>query len=142
MNEYTYSEINLGMEASFERKITDEMMNAFRSISGDVNPLHSDDEYARSVLDGRFPSHVCYGMLTASFYSTLGGCFLPGKYSLIHSVDSLKLLNPVFVGDKLTVHGVVIDKQDDLRLIVVKADIQNQNSKYVSKAKMKILVLK
>ena len=51
-------------------------------------------------------------------------------------------MNPVYVGDELEVLGKVVDKIDDLRLIVLKVVIKNQDKKVVSKAKMKVLVMK
>lgn len=142
MNEYTISTIQAGTTASFTRQITPEMEDAFRAITGDDNPLHRDDDFAREVSGGKFPGHAAFGMLTASLYSTLAGMYLPGKYSLIHSFDELSFLKPVFAGDTLTVEGTVTDVSADLGLIRVKAVIRNQNNKTVSKAKMKILVLK
>jgi len=81
-------------------------------------------------------------MLTASLYSTLAGVYLPGKYSLIHSLEDLKFLKPVYAGDKLTVSGDVVDKDGQLGLIIIKAEIRNQENKCVSKAKIKVLVVK
>ena len=142
MNEYKLCDIEIGMEASFNKTVTIEMENSFREISGDENPLHKDDEFAKEISDGKFRSHAAFGMLTASLYSTMAGMYLPGKFSLIHSFDDLSFLNPVFVGDNLTVTGKVVDKVDDLRLIVLKVSIRNQEKKVVSRAKMKVLVMK
>lgn len=142
MKEYTISEIEIGMQASFQRQLTKEMEDAFRVISGDDNPLHKDDDFAREVSDGKFQGHAAFGMLTASLYSTIAGMYLPGKYSLIHSVDELSFLKPVFVGDILTVIGEVVDKNEALRLIQLKVIIKNQNNKVVSRARMKVLVMK
>lgn len=142
MNEYTFAEISPGMKASFEKEITLEMENGFREISGDDNPLHRDDEFAREAGGGKFPGHAVFGMLTASFYSTMAGMYLPGKYSLIHSFDEISFLKPVFVGDKLTITGEVTGKEETLNLIHLKVTIRNQNNKLVSRARMKILVLK
>jgi acyl dehydratase len=68
--------------------------------------------------------------------------YLPGKYSLIHSLERIDFKKPVFRGDVLTVSGTVREKQDDLKLIIIDAVIKNQNSKVVSKACMKVLVQK
>lgn len=141
MKEYTINDISVGMTESFQRQITLEMENAFREISGDQNPLHRDDEYARSIGEGKFHQHVSFGMLTASLYSTLAGMYLPGKYSLIHSFDELAFVKPVYVGDVLTVTGQVIDKDMALGLIRLKVKINNQDNKIVSKAKMKVLIM-
>ena len=73
MNEYTYEEIQIGHTESFSKEITIEMENAFRTLSGDENPLHKDDAFAREISAGRYKSHVTFGMLTASLLSILGG---------------------------------------------------------------------
>ena len=72
----------------------------------------------------------------------MAGMYLPGKYSLIHSIDELSFLAPVFIGDVLEVSGKVIDKNIDLKFIVIKVVIKNQDKKTVSRAKMKVLVMK
>ena len=71
MREYTYDEITVGQIESFTVTMTTEMEDAFRRMTGDENPLHRDDAYACEVSQGRFSSHVSFGMLTASFYSTI-----------------------------------------------------------------------
>ena len=142
MNEYTLKDIVIGLEASFTKKITSEMEDTFRVITGDDNPLHRDDEFAREIGGGKFRSHASFGMLTASLYSTIAGMYLPGKYSLIHSFDEISFLKPVFAGDVLTVTGTVVDKNEDLKLIMLKVVIRNQDNKMVYRAKMKVLVLK
>lgn len=142
MNEYAIGDIEIGMEASFSKVITKEMEDSFRIISGDENPLHKDDDFARECSGGKYKGHVAFGMLTASLYSTIAGMYLPGKYSLIHSLEEISFLKPVFAGDELTVSGEVIDKNEDLRLIVLKVKISNQDKKVVSRAKMKVLVMK
>ncbi|WP_026491175.1 MaoC/PaaZ C-terminal domain-containing protein [Butyrivibrio sp. XPD2002] len=140
MREYTYEELEIGQNESFTKEITAEMENAFRSITGDENPLHKDDGFAGEISGGKYSSHVTFGMLTASLYSTLAGMYLPGKYSLIHSFDRIDFRKPVFVGDVLTVSGTIHEKQDDLSLIIIDALIKNQNGKVVSKAAMKVIV--
>jgi acyl dehydratase len=79
-------------------------------------------------------------MLTASFYSTLAGMYLPGRYSLIHSVES-KFLRPVYVGDALTVSGVVREKEDAYHMLILALLIKNQNNEKISKGTMQVMVL-
>lgn len=142
MNEYCFEDIQIGQTESFQKKITVGMEDSFREITGDTNPLHRDDAFAIEVGNGKFKSHVSFGMLTASFYSTLAGMYLPGKYSLIHSINNLSFKKPVFTGDVLTVTGTVKEKYDDLMLICVSVKITNQDGIVVSEADMKILVQK
>ena len=142
MNEYTIEEIQVGMSASFKKLITKEMEDSFRVITGDENPLHKEDDFALEISGGNFKGHAAFGMLTASFYSTVAGMYLPGKYSLIHSFDEISFMKPVFVGDELTVNAEVIDKYEALKMIRLKIIIKNQDNKKVSRAKMKVLVMK
>lgn len=141
MNEYIFQDLYLGQSESFQVVMTRELEECFRKITGDVNPLHADDQFAQEIGNGRFKSHVTFGMLTASFYSTLAGVYLPGKYSLIHSLD-IKFQKPVYMGDQLTIAGEIMGKQDELKLIQIKATIKNQKAQKVSQADMKVLVMK
>lgn len=76
MNAYKISDISVGMKESFTCTVTAEMMRKFLDITADENPLHTDESFAKTK---GFPSRVVYGMLTASFISTLGGFIFPGS---------------------------------------------------------------
>lgn len=138
MNYYDFDEIVEGMEESFTVKVTHEMMEAFLRITGDVNPLHTDVSFAK---EKGYDSCVVYGMLTASFLSTLAGVYLPGKNSLIHSVET-KFVKPVFEGDVLTVSGKVTEKRELFSAFVMKVEIRNQNNEKVLRGNMQIGVMK
>lgn len=134
MNRYEFEEIQVGMSESFQVTVTEQMMDAFREMTGDENPLHSDEQYA--IAKG-FDKRVVYGMLTASFLSTLAGVYLPGQKSLIHSVE-FKCVKPVLAGDCLTVSGTVAEKEERFRYIKVKAVICNQKNEKVLRGMMQI----
>lgn len=138
MNDYSLKDIYSGMQESFSVKITPELEDSFRELTGDRNPLHYDDEFAQKYLRGG--GHAVFGMLSAAFLSTLAGMYLPGKYSLIHSVENLSFLKPVHSGDVLNVKGVVTDIYEELRMIKVGVTMSRPDE-VVLKAKMKILVL-
>ena len=134
MNTYTYDQIEVGHKESFKVKVTQADMDKFREITGDVNPLHKDPEYAGSL---GHPGCVVFGMLTASYLSTLAGVYLPGQHSLIHSVKT-KFSGTVYVGDELTIEGTVTEKNDTFELIIIKAVIKNQEGMKVCKAEMQV----
>ena len=79
---------------------------------------------------------MVYGMLTASFYSTLVGMYLPGKHALLQEVCT-SFIAPVFPGDNLTVYGKVSAIHLDLRFIEIRANITNQLGEKVSRAKLR-----
>ena len=76
MNHYTLSELAVGQSENFTVTVTQEMMEDFYRLTGDDSPIHRSEEYAA----GRgYPGRVVYGMLGASFFSTLAGVYLPGS---------------------------------------------------------------
>ena len=116
MNHYTFEEIKTGMEEQFSVTITEQMMQQFREMTGDVNPLHCADTFAK---EKGFAGKVAYGMLTASFLSTMAGVYLPGENSLIQSVE-VKFVKPVFPGEEITFTGKVSEINDTFRFLVLK----------------------
>jgi len=137
MNRYEYSDLYVDMEESFKVVITEAMMNAFAGITGDYNPLHTDRRFAESK---GFNDKVVYGMLTASFLSTLAGMYLPGERSIIQNVD-ISFVKPVFIGDELEIIGRVVELHDCVKQMVLKVVIKNQEDKKVVRGKMKIGIL-
>lgn len=135
MNEYCYNEIEIGQLESFNVIINQDMMDSFKRITGDTNPLHNDVDFAKKDYEDK----VVYGFLVSSFYSTLAGVYLPGKWSLIYDVE-IGMTAPVYIGDKLSILGKVIDKNDAFKMITIKLCIQNQYKKNVSKRKMRVIV--
>ena len=110
------------------------MQDSLRTITSDCNPLHAEDDYAAKK---GHPSRVVFGMLSASFLSALAGVYLPGEHSLIHAVE-IKLRKPVYIGDTLTIEGMVADKSDAVKTIQVKFTMTNQNGVKVAKGEMQI----
>jgi len=137
MNTYTWDEIKIGMTESFEVTVTEEMLDSFKSITGDVNPLHNDEDFAKGK---GHPGRVAYGMLTASFLSTLAGVYMPGERSLIQQV-AIKFAKPVYIGDKLTVTGEVVELNDTVQRIELKVTIVNHENKKVLRGQMTIGVI-
>ena len=137
MKEYRYEDISLGLTESFSVIVNKEMHLDFSRNSGDINPMHVDVEYAK--LHG-YQDVVVFGMLTASFYSTLVGVYLPGKYALLQGVNTT-FHAPVFSGDTLLITGSVVELRDKYKMIEIKAKIINQCGKTVSRAMINSRVL-
>lgn len=137
MNTYTFDDLKVGMSESFQVTITEAMLDSFKGITGDVNPLHNDEEFAKAK---GHVGRVAYGMLTASFLSTLAGVYLPGEKSLIQQVET-KFSSPVYIGDELTVKGEIAELVESVQRLTLKVTITNQNGKKVLRGKMQILVV-
>ena len=137
MNSYKFKEISIGLKESFEVTLDLPKVDAFIEITGDKNPIHLDNEYA---LNNGFNGRIVHGLLTASFFSTLAGEYLPGRYSILHSID-IQFSNPVYIDDLLTISGVVKYINEAYKQIEIEVKIINQNGVNVSKGKMKVGVI-
>ena len=133
MNSYTLAELAPGLAESFTVTVTEDMMRQFYAITGDCSPIHMDAAYA----DERgYAGRVVYGMLGASFFSTLAGVYLPGEHCLLHSVEA-KFAKPVMVGDVLTVSGKVTEVNGTFGEVTIKAVITNQDGQKVTRGLIK-----
>ena len=134
--EYKLEEIEIGQKKKFSVRITESMINEFAKISGDFNPLHMDEEYAKST---KFGKRVCHGMLLASFFSKMVGMHLPGKNALYFS-QTLNFRFPCFINDEVSVEGEVLEKSLTSRIITLKTTICDQNRKCLLDGVAKVIV--
>ena len=133
MNHYTLADMTPGLTEQFTVTVTPEMMDTFCKLTGDVSPIHMDEDYAK----GRgYPGRVVYGMLGASFFSTLAGVYLPGEHCLLHGVEC-RFAKPIFIGDTLTVSGTVVGVSEIGSEAEIKAVITNQDGKRVTRGVIK-----
>ena len=98
---YFFEDLNVGMQATMSRTITETDLRNFSGVSGDTNPMHLNEEFAAETP---FGGCIVHGMLTASLISAAVGTKLPGP-GCIYLSQTLKFLAPVRVGD--TVYAVV-----------------------------------
>ena len=135
-SEYSFDEIELGMQKSFKVDISKNMLDVFGRDTGDYNPLHMSEEYASSTS---FKKRVCSGMFLSSFFSRLVGMYLPGKHAL-HISQSLNFVNPCFIGETITVEGKVIDKSLATKIIKLETTITNESGKRIIDGKAQVIV--
>lgn len=114
-----FKELEVGQTSSFIKVISEQDIQTFATLTGDVNPLHLDEGFARQF---NYRGPVVYGMLSASFISTLIGNFLPGPGSLWLS-QTLDFVETVYVGEELKVVGTIKQKSESTRLIVLETVI-------------------
>jgi 3-hydroxybutyryl-CoA dehydratase len=88
-------EITEGMSAVFSKTVTDADIVLFAGITGDTNPVHLDEEFAKPTM---FKGRIAHGMLTAGFISAVFGTKLPGP-GCIYMSQNLKFKAPVKIGD-------------------------------------------
>lgn len=108
---YFIEDLSAGMTALFAKTVTEADIVLFAGISGDINPVHLNHEFATETM---FEGRIAHGMLTASFISTVIGTRLPGP-GAIYLKQSLNFRAPVRVGDtvraRATIRQVIPEKR-------------------------------
>jgi len=96
-------DLEIGMSRMLERKITQNDILLFSKVSGDENPVHLDEEYAKQTIFGR---RIAHGMLTASLISAVIAEQLPG-HGTVYLSQTLKFVRPVLPGQFVTTKVLV-----------------------------------
>jgi len=122
-----FEDIQIGDSVSLKKSIQEKDVEAFARLTGDTNPLHMDESFAKKTKLG---ARVSHGMLTSSFVSTLIGMNLPGRGSVLTNI-SLDFKKPVFIGDTLIASIEVTKKVLLIKQVFLKISIGNQHSKIV-----------
>jgi len=123
----TFDEIKVGDTASLVRTLSRADIELFAVMSGDVNPAHVDDEYARSDM---FHKIVAHGMWGASLISTLLGTKLPGP-GTIYLDQTLSFLHPVTIGDTITITVKVVEMDAKKHHVTLDCECTNQRGEVV-----------
>src|SRR5712692_8792254 len=123
----TFDEIKLGETASLVRTLSREDIDLFAIMSGDVNPTHVDEEYAKSDM---FHKIIAHGMWGASLISTLLGTKLPGPGTM-YLGQTLCFHHPVALGDRITVTVTATAKEPEEHLVIFDCQCNNQRDEVV-----------
>jgi len=123
----TFDEIQIGESASLVRTLTREDIELFAVMSGDINPAHVDEEYARSDM---FHKIIAHGMWGASLISTVLGTKLPGP-GAIYLGQTLHFHHPITIGDTITVSVTVSGKNADGHRVSFDCQCVNQRGEVV-----------
>ena len=113
---YHIDELSVGMTAVFAKTITEADIVLFAGTSGDMNPIHVNDEYAR---ESRFKGRIAHGFLTGSLISTCLGMKLPGP-GCIYVEQSMRFRAPVRPGDTVQAQVTVVDIERERRRITLR----------------------
>ena len=101
----TFADLAIGMTVSIENTVTEQDVIDFARVSGDHNPLHMNEDYAKTT---QFKGRIAHGALTASYISAILGNDLPGPGAVFMELN-LKFVRPVRIGDKVVSTAEVIE---------------------------------
>src|SRR3954447_1400496 len=96
-------DLKVGDEFSKSRKVTDELVRRFAEVSGDFNPIHLDDEFAKTT---RFGRRIAHGMLSGAFISAVLGYEFKER-KIVYLSQTMRFVAPVYLDDTVTASATV-----------------------------------
>jgi 3-hydroxybutyryl-CoA dehydratase len=123
----TIDELKIGQTAQFSKTITETDIYLFAGVTGDLNPAHVNEEYAKKTF---FKTRIAHGMLTASFISTVIGTMLPGP-GTVYLSQEVRFLAPVKIGDTVSAVAEIIEIRPEKKRVLLKTTCTNQDGTVV-----------
>jgi len=131
MKSYKFKNLRIGQSSFFKIKIKKELIKKFVSISKDYSKIHISKKFANQH---GFRDKIGHGMILGAFYSRLIGIYLPGKFSLLISMN-IKFNKPIYLNDVIFIKGKIIHLNKSYRVVTIKIIATNQLKNKVSEAK-------
>ncbi|QEW05987.1 MaoC family dehydratase [Nitrincola iocasae] len=116
---YYLEDLTVGMSDSYAKTISESDVYMFAGISGDNNPVHINEEYAKTTI---FKQRIVHGMFSAALISTVAGTRLPGP-GAIYIDQQIKFKAPVHIGDTAKATLTVIDIDEKRRRVKMRTDV-------------------
>ena len=127
---------NVGDSAEITKTIEQSDIDAFANVTGDHNPVHVDEEFAKTT---RFRGRIAHGMLTASLISAVLANHLPGEGSVYLS-QTLQFVAPVFPGDEITARVTVLEIREAKPIVKLETVCVNQRDETVIRGEATVLI--
>ncbi|WP_036552158.1 MaoC family dehydratase [Neptunomonas japonica] len=116
---YYLEDLEVGMNDFYAKTISESDVYMFAGISGDNNPIHINDEYAKTTPFGK---RIVHGMFSAALISTVAGTRLPGP-GAIYIDQQIKFRAPVFIGDTAKATLTITEIDEKRRRVTAKTDV-------------------
>lgn len=130
-------DISIGQQFSTSREVTDELVRKFADVSGDYNPIHLDEEFAKTT---RFGRRIAHGMLSGAFISAVLGNEFKG-IKIVYLSQTLRFTAPVFLGDTVTATATVTAIREDKGVVTLETVCTNQNGEILVKGESAVMIL-
>lgn len=136
MNDQTIGPFSVGQAASMTRTISETDIYLFAGITGDLNPAHMDEEYAKGT---RFQTRIAHGMLSGGLISAVLGMRMPGP-GTIYLAQTLQFLAPVHPGDTVTATATIRSLEAQRNQAVLETVCVNQSGVRVTRGEATVLL--
>jgi len=130
-------DLKIGDQFSITKQITDAVVRAFADLSGDYNPIHLDEEFAKTT---QFKKRIAHGMISAALISAVLGYEFKER-RVVYLSQTLKFIAPVYIDDTVTATATVVNIREDKPIITIETVCANQNGEAVVVGEGKIMVL-
>ena len=127
---------NIGDSDEITKTITSSDIEMFADVTGDHNPIHVDDAFAKTT---RFGRRIAHGMLAASVISSVLANKLPGE-GCVYLGQTLQFVAPVFPGDEVTARVTVKEIREDKPILKLETICLNQRNEVVIRGEATVLV--
>ena len=122
-----FADIQIGDRASMSKTISDYDVYGFAGITGDFNPVHVNDEFAKTTM---FKGRIAHGMLSAGLISAVLGTALPGA-NTIYMGQELSFRAPVMIGDTITATVELLEKIEGKNRLIFRTTVTKQDGTLV-----------
>lgn len=122
------SNYKAGMAAELEKSFSDEDVRLFAKLSGDINPVHLDEDFAKTTMFGH---RIVHGALASSIFSTLFANVLPGP-GCIYLKSNIKFLKPIYLDEVIQFKVEILEIQAEKNRLIFKTEATAKGKDYIS----------
>lgn len=132
---YTYDQLEVGMTDSFTKTITETDVYLFAGISGDFNPMHVNEEFAKLTP---FKTRIAHGALPQCLIAPVLGTRLPGLGTVLVEITT-RFKAPTFFGDTITATATIAEKLEEKKRVRLDLTWTNQKGETVAVGRAEVI---
>jgi len=129
-------DLQIGDKFSASKQITDSVVRAFAELSGDFNPIHIDEEFAKTT---RFGKRIAHGMISGALLSAVLGYELKER-KIVYLSQTMQFVAPTFVGDTITATATVLKIREDKPVVTLETVCANQRGETTVKGEAVVMI--
>lgn len=130
-------DMKIGDTYSTSREVTDELIRKFAEVSGDFNPIHLDEEFAKTT---RFGRRIAHGMMSGAFISAVLSGEFAGR-TVVYLSQTMRFTAPAFIGDTITATATVKNIRAEKGIVTLETICTNQNGEILVKGEAITMVM-
>ncbi len=129
-------DLQIGEKFSATKQITDKIVRDFAELSGDFNPIHIDEEFAKTT---RFGKRIAHGMISGALLSAVLGYEFKER-KIVYLSQTMRFVAPTFVGDTITATATVLKIREDKPVVTLETVCANQHGETTVKGEAVVMI--